>query len=203
MRVTWKYPEESDAVLEALKHDGYEPRLVRGGIVVDVTGKAAPESEKGYLLVEASERGGGMTRTGHGTVVCGGDGRRLKPFMTFTRGHLACGEHARFAGQELYAVRAAKGSDYIEIFKVSPQEVDGRWEAVVDTLWEGDATPLMECEGCHEKFVGMPSGHNCEKPSLRTMELELPAKYTCFQAAAIAARRKARCYHCREAHYSL
>ena len=42
------------------------------------------------------EEGGGMTNTGHATIITGPNGEKLEPVYIKLRGNLSCGEHALF-----------------------------------------------------------------------------------------------------------
>jgi hypothetical protein len=116
-----------------------------------------------------TENGGGMSNTGYATIICGNDGKRLKPIFV-PRGY-SNGEHAIFViipGQTCFvsATRNRRGEN-ATICRITKINED-------DTLE-------------HEMIGEYENGDG-----------NIPDN---FQPAVTAALEKAKCYHCREAHY--
>lgn len=123
------------------------------------------------------ERGGGMTNTGHATIIAGPDGERLKPLLVRRRGHLACGNHALLPiSQGCYVIHIhywRKTGFSVTIYRInSISKEEERAEAVLVGLFEGGRW-----------VYGFPAKHLI--PAIK------------------AGIEKATCYHCREPHYVL
>lgn len=214
-----RVPREDAALAAALVAAGHRARLVRGAVVVEL--RAAPDgtypippaAATGRLVIDAAECGGGMTKTGWAQVVCAPDGIPMRPYYVPRGGHRACGEHARFSATEIVVISASKGSTWISITHYRPER-EGLVARLVEThIWEGEA-PAIEwscstCEARADKVPGDRGVHqrvdDPETACSGRMEWErlaIPEALDWFQAAAIAARQKAGCYHCRCLHYA-
>jgi hypothetical protein len=134
-------------------------------------------------LPAVTERGGGMTNTGDGRVWADNKGRPMKPIFIFSRGHLACGEHALFVAKKgMYTVYANRHRQEVEvtiskIVDIKPAEDDYNGEGFDIELEE---IAVVNFDG-HSNQVG---------------------KYPAFLEDAVkAAIEKSRCYHCRCPHF--
>lgn len=127
-------------------------------------------------LPVVAERGGGMTRTGHATIVCDENGAPPRAIHIFRSGHLACGTHALVACRPgLRIVTAWRGGDVtVRRITASPSRLPpatGPDEVDVVVVWERSTGDSAE---------PMP---------------------TYLEEAIATAERKARTYHCRDAMY--
>ena len=178
MKIQGKITERDEELAQTLRHSASSVKLVKNGIVIDPWETddgifIIPESTKQiHLFLNLSEFGGGMTKTGSATVVCGVSGKPLKPYKIFRHGDLACNTHALFSVPEkAITIRAEKNRQIVirehKIVITAPRRACIHSE----TLWTGNF-------------------------------LELPNRLSRYQNAVDAAREKAYCYHCRCVHYA-
>ena len=125
-------------------------------------------------LPTITECGGGMTNTGSARVVCGPAGERVRPLYVPGRGR-ALGDHAVFVVRPGLHIIEARVSRAGE--EVCVKKVIG-----VGNDTDGDA------------LITVPVGEYADGDG------NIPTQ---FAEAVKAATAKARCYHCRRAHYIL
>lgn len=123
------------------------------------------------------EKGGAYSRHGYARIIAGTQGEALVPLYEVLHGHLACRQHALFpirTGYIIVEVGFGGGEEWGWVVRVTEiaQNSDGDLEATIETVSEWDPA---------EGWVP-----------------EIPEN---LRAAAEAAWRKSRCYHCRESHY--
>ena len=183
MKIIAKIKGENLELVQTLKQQGIAAKLVRGGVIVELPKRekktwGEPDSfdipegvSDAILLIDCCEKGGGMTSTGSGTVICGLSGKPLKPYYVPRRGHLACGEHAYFSvPNAVITVTGYRRDSNITITKYEIKK-DGQTAILeISEIWKGEI-----------EF--------------------LPELYDCYKEAATAARQKANCYHCRSPHF--
>lgn len=223
MKIVARMNGEDSALVESLNQQGITAKLVRNAVIVELPriddtaygaskGCKVPAEVNGAMLfIDCTEYGGGMTNTGSGTVVCGLSGKSLRPYYIPRGGHRAGGTHAYFSVPN--AVVTVTG--YRRDTGVTIQEHrivrDGDVARIQSTeLWSGEA-PVIEwkcsrcdtvfTEGCPEKHNRSSDGSSCWGTPRQT-KLDLPETFDRYQAAAMAARRKGSCYHCRCVHFS-
>lgn len=176
MKIVKKVPGENLELKQRIEQDGYEAKLVRGGIIVTLKeedGKYKYPPVPGKLFIDISEAGGGMTSRGSARIVCGLGGERLRPYYIKRSGHRACGEHCWFSVPSCVVVNwPDRREDICRIVKLSIKDSGGYAEIVEEEIWSGEYESL-------------------------------PELYQAYVPAIEAARSKANCYHCREPHYIL
>ena len=134
-----------------------------------------PNSKIRYIVWE---EGGGMTNTGHATIIASSTGGRLKPIFVRNRGHLALSKHAAFAiweGQVAVVVEASHHSHefFVELYEITATKK----ELQKELIWHA------------EDFYPSDLGE------------VLPEKLSRYYPAVEAAIKKATKYHCREPFY--
>jgi hypothetical protein len=184
MKITARINGESQPTVETLSQRSIIAKLVKGGVIVELparkkeswndpdTYEVPAEVNGAMLFLDVAEKGGGMTNTGSGTVVCGLSGKALRPYYTPRGGHLACGTHAYFSvPNSVVTVTGYRRDTNITIqeHRIIRESNIARIES--KKLWSGELEVL-------------------------------PESFTQFQAAAEAASRKGNCYHCRCVHFS-
>jgi len=185
MKITARINGENQSLVDTLTQRGITAKLVKGGVIVELparkkeswndpdTYEVPAEVNGATLFLDVAEEGGGMTSTGSGTVVCGLSGKALRPYYVPRGGHLACGTHAYFS---------------------VPNAV------VTVTGYRHDDNVTIE-----ESRIVRDGGNvaRIESKKLWSGELEeLPETFSRFRAAAVAAREKSNCYHCRCVHFA-
>ena len=183
MKIVAKVNGEKQELVKTLNQKGITAKLVRGGVVVELPKRKKeswndPDSfeiphevNSATLFIDCTEHGGGMTNTGSGTVVCGLNGKALKPYYMPRRGHLACGTHAYFSvPNAVVTVTGYRRDTNVTIteHRIVREGNIARIES--KELWRGELEVL-------------------------------PETFEHFRAAAEAAQGKANCYHCRSAHF--
>jgi hypothetical protein len=137
-----------------------------------------PQNSRVQRTVKLEETGGGLTNTGHATIICGLQGEPLVGFG----GQSRCGAvHAMFyvhaALVVQYSQHRGEGSGTVELVGIDR------------TLnLEIERVPLWRFTDSEEEGIEILSPE-------RAQAFEFPT------AAVDAARKKARCYHCRSAFY--
>jgi len=178
MNLTARIRGEREDVVEQMKARGISARLVKGATIVEFPEerskyKIPPELKDFELRINLSENGGGMTKTGLATVVCGLSGKPLHPYFIKKTGDLSNKEHAFFSiPGAVITVTASKNDEAVDI-----QEHRIKHDTDTTTAW-------IETK---DIWIG---GIN-----------SLPSLYERYWEAANAALDKACCYHCREPHY--
>ncbi len=133
-----------------------------------------PPGTRRQNTIQLAEEGGGLTNTGHATIVAGLDGKPLPAVF----GRAACGaDHAVFyvhaALVVSYHQHRGMGAGSVSLIAITEHKIEQT------LLWRFQ-------DGTEEIDV-------VDRPNT---SLEFPV------AAVAAAREKARCYHCRSAHYA-
>jgi hypothetical protein len=118
------------------------------------------------------ERGGGATNTGSAAIIADPEGRPKRAIYVRRKGHLSCGEHALIPVRVGdLVIRASHHRGDFDIEIFRIVEISGD-EAVVEAIADFRR--------------GEWAPHEPDGEIARAVE---------------AAKRKARCYHCREPHY--
>lgn len=216
MKITARINHEDQKLLQALLMRGVNAKMVRKGIIVELPASAPftywvlKEVGKAKLFIDVTEQGGGMTHTGDAVVVCGMSGKALRPYFIPRGGHLACGEHAFFAvPNTCVTVTGYRRDATIVIAEHRVVREDQIARITSKQLWVGEANEAeWKCPECHRVvFDDVMEGHTRAdgEPCFGTpthARLTLPNSFERFQSAAMAARAKADCYHCRHVHYA-
>ncbi len=173
---------ENQELADSLNRLGsVKAKLVRGGIIAELPRFADTASYSfripdqlhyARFSIETTECGGGMTNTGHASIICSTIGEKVRPFYIPRGGHLANGDHAFFSMPMLVEVTGYRNIEGVEIFHFSIFKKSlGSAEIIMREIWSGDRESL-------------------------------PRKYNYFTEAVNAAYEKANCYHCRHVHYA-
>jgi len=167
---------------------------------------------KENLIIVALEHGGSHKKSGHATIVCDPNGKKLWPYRIY---HCewkpldVYQQHALFCGPSLVTVNARDRSGKIRIFGHTVR-IDG-WKAVLDRelIWEGDVSPIERaCEVCgmlENKLTAkhrLPGGGACAA-LVKAVNASIPQEIERFGPAILAALTEVSCYHCDHTHYSL
>jgi len=174
MHINAKIPRDDGSLVESLKHQGFEARLARSGIIVRIpqSGEIPSEAKDSPLVIECTEHGGGKTNTGEATVVCGLSGKALEPFFVPKKGKLANVIHAYFSVKScVVSVHADRVSQVVTITRHEIVRKGDNATIEDEVLWKGVIT-------------------------------QLPEIYTKYSNAAWAAMQKAQTYHCRTVFYA-
>jgi len=182
MKITARLDGEDEQLVETMTNRGITAKLVKGGVIVDLqlagcnsyTYEIPWELGDATLLINVAERGGGWTKTGSGTVVCGLSGKPLWPYYVPRRGHLACETHAYFCvPSAVVTITGYRRDNTVMIEEHRIIHTHHTDAALIESekLWEGELE-------------------------------ELPKTFSRFKAAAEAAYKKGNCYHCRHVHYA-
>lgn len=107
MKIVARINAENVAMVESLKQRDINAKLVKGGVIVELpASKDSTRDDSKYeipnevivanatLFIDCEEKGGGMTNTGSGTVVCGLSGKALRPYYV-PKGYCNA-DHAHF-----------------------------------------------------------------------------------------------------------
>jgi hypothetical protein len=223
MKITARINEEKQDIVDILTQHGITAKLVRGGVIVelpvrkkeswnepDVYEVPTEVNSSAILLIDVAEEGGGMTNTGSGTVVCGLSGKALRPYYMPRGGHLACGTHAYFSvPNAVVTVTGYRRDNNITIDEHRIIREGNIARIHSKKLWSGEAPTIeWECLSCGAIFTDeCPTEHNQEDGSKcygepRRSKVALPISFERFQVAAMAARTKGDCYHCRCVHFA-
>lgn len=189
MKITARLNGENQSLVDTLTQRGITAKLVKRGVVIDLPRRGRmwsaaepwdnqeyeipPEAQEAAFFIDVPEEGGGKTHTGKGTVVCGLSGKALRPYYVPHGGHLACGTHAYFSVP--VAVITVTGYCLSDDIVIKKHEI----------VRNGDSAQI-------------------KSSTLWKGDLEvMPESFSRFQAAALAARDKANCYHCRHVHFGV
>ncbi|HUW72211.1 MAG TPA: hypothetical protein VMV66_03440 [Candidatus Humimicrobiaceae bacterium] len=184
MKITAKIHREDQSLVTILAQRDIAAKLVKGGVIVSlpVTKKESLNNHETYeipaelkdatLLIDVAEEGGGRTKSGSGIIICGLNGKALRPYYIPRGGDRACNTHAYFSVSHLVVTITG----YRLNSKVTIEE---HW-----IVRDGSVAQIKSRE--------IWSGE---------LEV-LPDSFSRFQSAAEAANEKANCYHCRHVHYS-
>lgn len=217
--------DERSELVTLLKEKGITVKLIRGATLIELPRQVGhgyydpmryeliEVAREAKLFIDCSEGGGGLTRRGSAVVVCGASGKALRPYYVPHGGHLACGTHAYFSvPNSAIKVSAGKSSTIITIHQQKILHEEGLVRIGKRRLWSGEAPAIeWKCSSCQSVFHDECSDiHNREggtqcyggSCSIMRTKLALPETFDRFQAAALAARVKANCYHCRHVHYA-
>lgn len=180
MKLVIKVLRESQFLVNTLVARGVTAKLIRGGVLTvpeyddTIEGYSIPEcvEPKGCLfLIDCTEHGGGMTNTGSSVIVCSFRGKKLTPYYIPQRGHLCNSTHAYFSVPNVVVTIQGFRKDDNITISMHKVYVLGRIVQIVS-------------EKVWSGEIGV-----------------LPRMYECYKPAAIAAKEKANCYHCRSPHY--
>jgi hypothetical protein len=167
--------------VRALRLDVEEPNYEQIGKWLASLRETGLAGAKVQRTVRLHESGGGRTNTGDARVVCGLNGEPLRPVL---RGFHSCGVHA------MYYVHAALTVSY-----------DRHWSNGTGEVHLVGVDRAAEV-GVYRKKIFAFTGENVSAGE--GWEVHDPTSKCDFPLeAAKAVVAKSRCYHCREAHYTV
>jgi len=180
MKIIAKVYGEDPNLVETLVKRQVSAKLVKGAVIVELpelkgsyTYEIPKEIMKATFCIDISECGGGMTNTGSGQIVCGLDGRALRPYYVPRGGSLCNGNHAYFAIPDgLVTINGENKCQNVVIQEHRIEVSENTAKIVSKDIWSGN----------HE---------------------DLPTMFSKFESAALAAVRKSNCYHCRCVHFAV
>jgi hypothetical protein len=166
MEITAKVPREDPGLVKVLAEAGLKARLVRGGVIVQLKkldehrdtdkGKIVETYEIPSLLqqetntvylIDCEEHGGGLTRTGSATIVCGVNGERMRPYY-IPKGY-ANSTHAQFALRACVTASASKDDQVITLWSHKVSKEGATVSLISERFWKGILGELPEL---YEKF---------------------------------------------------
>jgi hypothetical protein len=157
MELWCRVPNENWDNFQTLEGEGLNPSLykgymegmfptIAGGLIGDLPTKAS-------YFIKNWEFGGGMTNTGKATVICGMDGKKIKPKKIFTTGHLSNKIHAEFETVFGHVITSTK-SGAISVIYYQLAFVHDSISVQVKKVWEGPVLLVPNKFSCLQMAIG-------------------------------------------------
>jgi len=157
LKLTAKVREEDENLAKKLREKGMNAKLVRNGVIIDLIRIgteefAIPSEIRNYeILINISESGGGMTRSGNSQIVCSTNGKKMKPIFIPRFGNLCNEEHAFFAVHDCCVITCDRPFDMLTIQKIWTVRENGDVRLMSEHLFEGNLEQLPTIYKCYEE----------------------------------------------------